>query len=86
MPTKCQPWLFTFYGIDGEFTEAIPSKKAYAIIDSKFVIDYNFGIIKKYVLVVRCNNNIVEMYDDTQGQIILYRKDSNYKDCLNWTI
>ncbi|CAL2086944.1 Lipocalin-like protein [Tenacibaculum sp. 190524A05c] len=73
----------TFYGTEGKFTEPIPGKNAYTIVDSKLMIDYNFGNTKTYELRVSCNNNIIEMYSDNEIQNTLYRKDSNYKDCLN---
>lgn len=73
----------TFYGEEGNFTEPIPGKHSYKIIDSKLIIDFNHGNTKSYELKVTCNNNIIEMYEDDNLNSTLYRKDSNYKDCLN---
>ncbi|MFY7672111.1 hypothetical protein ACOSP6_13590 [Tenacibaculum sp. MEBiC06402] len=74
--------LLTFYGTDGKFNEPIPEKFNYSIVDSKLKIDLNFGNESIYELRISCNNNIIEMLgDEIDGA--LYRKDSNYEDCLN---
>ncbi|TCP23974.1 hypothetical protein EV195_107140 [Tenacibaculum skagerrakense] len=73
----------TYYGTEGKFTEPIPGKHSYKIIDSKLMIDFNHGNTKSYELKVTCNKNIIEMYEDDNLISTLYRKDSNYKDCLN---
>ncbi len=73
----------TFYGTEGKFTEPIPGKNDYSIVDSKLMIDFNFGNTGTFELRVSCNNNIVEMYNGDVVNSTLYRKDSNYKDCLD---
>lgn len=73
----------TYYGTEGKFTEPIPEKNDYTVVDSKLMIDFNFGNTGTYELRVSCNNNIIEMYEGNVLNSTLYRKDSNYKDCLN---
>ena len=74
----------TYYGENGVFpSESIPGKHAYSFQDEKMTLDLNFGNIFTYDLQFSCDNNIVEFYDDN-GELnsILYRKNSNYQNCL----
>ena len=61
MYTFSQGERFTFYGVDSVFGDAIPGTNDYSITGDFFTIDYNFGNISTYDLVVSCNNNIVEL-------------------------
>lgn len=74
---------FTYYGTDSVFEdEAIPGTESYTIEGDKLTFDYNFGNIRTYELEISCDNNIIEFYDNGELNKTLYRKDSNYKDCL----
>lgn len=72
----------TYYGIDGVFGQAIPGTNEYSISEDSFVLDLNFGHIKTYQITVSCDNNIVEFFEDGELNNTLYKKDSNYQDCL----
>jgi len=74
----------TYYGENNVFSdEPIPGKHAYTIQDDKLTIDLNFGNIFTYEIRFSCDHNIIEFYDDN-GELnsILYRKNSNYQNCL----
>lgn len=74
---------FTFYGTDSVFEdEAIPGTQAYSIDGEQLTFDYNFGNIKTYDVKVSCDNNIVEFYDNGVLSKTLFKRDSNYKNCI----
>lgn len=74
----------TFYGIDSVFSdEAIPGTQSYTIEENSLKIDYNFGNISTYEVTFSCNNYIVEFYKDGELNSTLYKRGSNYKDCLD---
>lgn len=74
---------YTHYGKDGVFGEAIPGTKKYTITGNLLTIDYNFGNIKTFEVKFSCNNTIVEFYEKGILNSTYYKKDSNYKDCLD---
>jgi len=73
---------FTYYGTDRVFSdEALPTTQAYSIIDNLMKINFNFGHIRTYE--VRFSyNNIVEFFDAGELSTTLYKRGSNYLDCL----
>jgi hypothetical protein len=74
---------FTHYGTNSEFTtSAIPGIQTYIVVGSSLSMDFNFGNVYTYEVKISCNNNIVEFYRDGQLDTTLYRRGSNYKDCL----
>ena len=73
---------FTYYGTDNVFGEAIPGTKEYTITGELLTIDFNFGNIFTYDLIVSCDNNIVELFRDGELNTTLYRRGSNYQECL----
>lgn len=74
---------FTYYGIDSVFGEAIPGTQEYKIENGKFVVDFNFGNIVTYSEVkFSCDNRIVEFYRDGELNNTLYKRNSNYEECL----
>ena len=73
---------FTFYGSDNVFGEAIPGTKEYTITGDLLTIDFNFGNIFTYEVKVSCDNNIVEWFKDGELNKTLYRRGSNYQECL----
>jgi len=74
---------FTFYGTDNVFSDTpIPGTQEYTISGDLLVVDYNFGNIANYELKLSCNNNIIDFYKDGELNRTLYKKDSNYKECL----
>lgn len=74
----------TYYGTDSVFPdEAIPGTQSYTIEGLFLKMDYNFGNVSIYEVQFSCNNNIVEFYKDGQVNATLYKRDSNYKDCLD---
>ena len=73
----------TYYGKDGDFPEAaIPGTQAYTITGELLTLDFNFGNFGLYELRFSCDNNIVEFYLDGEIHSTLYKRESNYKDCL----
>lgn len=73
----------TYYGTDNVFSdEAIPGTQSYIIEGNQLTIDYNFGNLKTFDLKVSCNANIIEFYENGELNKTLYRRNSNYKDCL----
>lgn len=74
---------FTFYGTENIFSDiAIPGTQAYTISGELLTLDFNFGNVKTYEVIVSCENNIVEFYEDGELNATYFKKDSNYKDCL----
>lgn len=74
---------FTYYGTDNVFSsEAIPGTQSYTINGEQLTIDYNFGNLKTFDLKVTCDANIIEFYENGELNKTLYRRNSNYKDCL----
>ena len=83
MHTFAEGKRFTYYGTDGVFAdEAIPGTQAYTISGELLIMDFNFGNVFTYDLKVSCDNNIVEFYRDGELNLTLYRRDSNYMQCL----
>jgi hypothetical protein len=73
----------TYYGADNVFDEnPIPGTFAYIIIGNSLSIDYNFGTIRTYELIFSCNNNIVELSENREPGGFLYKRGSNYQECL----
>ena len=74
---------FTYYGIDTVFSEdPIPGTQAYTITGTLLKMDFNFGNIKTYNLVFSCDNTIVKFYEEGVLNTTLYKRDSNYMQCL----
>jgi len=74
---------FTYYGTDRVFSdEALPTTQAYSIIDNLMKINFNFGHIRTYEVRFSCDNNIVEFFDAGELSTTLYKRGSNYLDCL----
>ena len=74
---------FTYYGTDNVFTdEAIPETQSYTVSGDLLTMDFNFGNVFTYDVKVSCNDNIIEFYKDGELNTTLYRRGSNYKDCL----
>ncbi|PQJ77328.1 hypothetical protein [Polaribacter glomeratus] len=74
---------FTHYGVAGVFpAEPIPGTEEYTITGGFLTIDFNFGNVYTYELKVSCDTNIVEFYRDGELQTTLYKKSSDYKQCL----
>ncbi len=73
----------TYYGEDGKFTDPIPGKNEYKIEGELFIIDLNFGNISTFDEVIfSCDNQIVKFYLNKELKSTLYKRNSNYKDCL----
>lgn len=74
----------TYYGENNVFqVNPIPTKNPYTIVNEKFQLDLFFGNIKLYDLKFSCNNNIAEFLENDVVVMTLYKRDSNYKACLN---
>ena len=74
---------FTFYGADSVFADkAIPGTEDYSISGDFLILDLNFGNIKTYELQFSCDHNIAEFYEDGALHTTMYKKDSNYEQCL----
>ncbi len=73
----------TYYGTDSIFSdEAIPGTQSYTITGELLTMDFNFGNIYTYELKFSCDNNIVEFYRDGELNTTLYKRGSNYEQCL----
>lgn len=73
----------TFYAIDNVFgDEAIPGTQAYVIEGNSLKIDYNFGNITTYEVKFSCNNYVVTFYKEGELNSTLYKRGSNYEECL----
>jgi hypothetical protein len=74
---------FTFYGSNGEYTEpAIPGTQAYTITGDLLTLDFNFGNMATYDIIFSCDNNIVKFFEDGELKHTLYKRGSNYEECL----
>lgn len=74
---------FTYYGTDSVFSdEAIPGTQAYVIDGEQLTFDYNFGNMATYEVKISCDNNIIEFYSNGELNKTLYKRDSDYKNCL----
>ena len=74
---------YTFYGSGNVFSnEAIPGTQEYTISGEMLTINYNFGNITSYQLKFSCDNSIVEFYINGKLNTTLYKRNSNYKQCL----
>ena len=74
---------FTYYGTDNVFSnEAIPGTQDYSITGELLTMDYHFGNIWVYEINFSCNNNIVEFYREGELNMTLYKRNSDYKICL----
>lgn len=83
MHTFANEKRYTFYGADNVFSdEAILGTEDYTITGDKLTIDFHFGNVYIYEVKISCDNNIVEFYKDGELNTTLYKRDSNYKDCL----
>ncbi|MCH3881522.1 MULTISPECIES: hypothetical protein [Tenacibaculum] len=82
MHTYADGKQFTFYGTDSVFGQAIPVTEAYVIEGDLLTFDFNFGNIFTYDLKVSCDNNIVEFFKDGELNKTLYKRGSNYEECL----
>jgi len=74
---------FTFYGSDHVFSDAaIPGTESYTAHSSRLSIDSNAGNVKIYDVTFSCSNNIVEFFHEGTLNMTLYKRYSNYLDCL----
>lgn len=73
---------FTYYGTDNVFGEAIPGTNDYTITGELLTIDFNFGNMSSYELRFSCDNAIVDFYVDGELNSTLYKRGSNYEQCL----
>jgi hypothetical protein len=74
---------FTYYGTAGVFQdEAIPGTEDYIVSGDLLMMDFNFGNNYTFGIKVSCNNTIVEFFRDGELNTTLYKRDSNYKECL----
>lgn len=74
---------FTYYAVDNVFSdEALPGTIDYTIDGDFLKMDFHFGNVYNFEVKVSCDNNIVEFYKDGELNTTLYRRNSNYKDCL----
>ena len=73
----------TYYGVDNVFSDpAIPGTEDYVVSANMLIMDFHFGNVYTFELKVLCENNIVEFYRDGQLNTTLYRRGSNYEQCL----
>lgn len=73
----------TYYGTDSIFTEeALPATQIYTVSGNLLEMDFNFGNKVVYELEFSCNNTIVKFYKDVELNATLYKRNSNYKQCL----
>jgi hypothetical protein len=73
-----------YYGQDGVFGEAIPGTIDYNIQGDLIFMDFHFDHTATYELKFSCDGNIVEFFgEDGELNSTLFKKDSNYRDCLD---
>ncbi|PQJ75842.1 hypothetical protein [Polaribacter gangjinensis] len=74
---------FTYYGTNNVFEEnPIPGALNFTIEGNLITIDYNFGNINSYELTFSCNNSIVEFSQNGAVVKTLYKRGSNFQQCL----
>ncbi|MBT3742696.1 MAG: hypothetical protein P8N27_09190 [Polaribacter sp.] len=74
---------FTYYGTDHIFfDEAIPGTVDYVIDGSLLTMDFHFGHVYTFEIKVSCDSNIIEFYRDGELNTTLYKRGSNYEECL----
>lgn len=74
---------FTYYGSNNVFSQnPIPNALDYTIVGEMITIDYNFGNIRTYEIKFSCNNNFVELSENGEPGMFLYKRGSNYQTCL----
>lgn len=72
----------TYYATNGDFTEPIPNGAEYSITEDLFTMDFHFGNIGNYELKISCDSNIIEFFVDGELHSTLFRRGSDYQDCL----
>lgn len=74
----------TYYGTDNVFPEdPIPGRNDYKVESGLFIIDLNFGNMSTFDdIKLSCDNKIAEFYLDEELKMTLYKRNSNYQDCL----
>ncbi len=82
MNTFSEGEQFTYYGTDNVFGEAIPGTEDYIIEGDLLTMDFHFGNVSTFDIKVSCDNNIVEWFKDGELNKTLYRRGSNYQECL----
>jgi hypothetical protein len=74
---------FTYYGADHVFSdEAIPGTVDYLIDGNLLSMDFHFDHVYTFEIKVSCDSNIIEFYRDGELNTTLYKRGSNYLDCL----
>jgi hypothetical protein len=74
---------FTYYGTDHVFSEeAIPGTVDYLIDGNLLSMDFHFDHVYTFEIKVSCDSNIIEFYRDGELNTTLYKRGSNYLDCL----
>ena len=74
---------FTYYGTDHVFSEeAIPGTVDYLIDGNLLSMDFHFEHVYIFEIKVSCDSNIIEFYRGGELNTTLYKRGSNYLDCL----
>ena len=74
---------FTYYGADHVFSdEAIPGTVDYLIDGNLLSMDFHFDHVYTFEIKVSCDSNIIEFYRGGELNTTLYKRGSNYLDCL----
>ena len=74
---------FTYYGEDHVFLdEAIPGTEDYLIDGNLLSMDFHFEHVYNFEIKVSCDSNIIEFYRGGELNTTLYKRGSNYLDCL----
>ena len=74
---------FTYYGADHVFSdEAIPGTEDYLIDGNLLSMDFHFEHVYIFEIKVSCDSNIIEFYRGGELNTMLYKRGSNYLDCL----
>jgi hypothetical protein len=73
----------TYYGTDHFFfDEAIPGTVDYLIDGNLLSMDFHFDHVYTFEIKVSCDSNIIEFYRHGELNTTLYKRGSNYLDCL----
>ena len=74
---------FTFYGENNVFSDsAILGTEDYIIDGDSLTFDFHFGHVYTYEIVVSCNQKIIDFFRDGELNKTLYKRNSNYLECL----
>ncbi|QXP72956.1 hypothetical protein H0I31_04455 [Tenacibaculum sp. AHE15PA] len=74
---------FNSYKSEGVWHEGSTTSSAnYMAEENLLTMDFYFGNVYTYNVEFSCDNNIIKFFKDDELADTLYKRNSNYKDCL----